>query len=213
MAKNTRNVPQKEQKHFVRKIWKIAALFRNAVRQSLRKLTMKVKPIAEMAHMIAYSDDGPRSDPALAPEDRNKASNLILICPTHHTLVDKFEHQYNVHVLREMKRQHEGKFAFPESKKNPAISQRTTSCIIASFIPSTCCSVFQPTPNTTKLTLMNSLTHYLLQTIRTHSIPLNYETKKLYTFHDLRTPNNPLFGTYDQSTVKPLESAKTLGFT
>lgn len=52
-----------------------------------------------------------RSDPNLSVKDRNKASNLILLCPTHHTLIDKFEHQFNIYVLREMKMQHEQKFS------------------------------------------------------------------------------------------------------
>ena len=97
MAKNRLTVPQKEQKILFAKSGNRCA-FPKCDKPVIVEVGNKSEPIGEMAHMIAYSDDGPRSDAAFAPEDRNKASNLILLCPTHHTVVDKLEHQYNVHV-------------------------------------------------------------------------------------------------------------------
>ena len=206
MAKNRLNVPQKEQNILFAKSGNRCA-FPKCGSPVIAEADNESKPIAEMAHMIAYSDDGPRSDPALAPEDRNKASNLILICPTHHTLVDKFEHQYNVHVLREMKRQHEGKFAFPESKKNPPLVKEPlhASLLPLSHLPVV---VFSADTQYNK-TNVNELFDALSPSDNKNTLnTFELRDKKLYTFHDLRTPNNPLFGTYDQSTVKPLESAK-----
>ena len=37
----------------------------------------------------------------------NDYDNLILLCPTHHTLIDKEDKIYTVEVLRQMKQEHE----------------------------------------------------------------------------------------------------------
>jgi hypothetical protein len=56
----------------------------------------RVKPIAnepaavvgQTAHIVAHGDQGPRADPSYPSERRNLAENLVLLCPTHHVLVD-----------------------------------------------------------------------------------------------------------------------------
>jgi hypothetical protein len=40
-------------------------------------------------------------------EDRNRYGNLILLCPTHHTLVDRQDSTYTADALRALKRDHE----------------------------------------------------------------------------------------------------------
>ena len=47
------------------------------------------KPLGEQAHIVAHSDTGPRADPSYPNERRGTYDNLVLICPTHHTQVDK----------------------------------------------------------------------------------------------------------------------------
>lgn len=73
--------------------------------------------IGEEAHIVAHEDDGPRGDPAMPIPERDSYPNLILLCPTHHTQVDK-DHgiYYTVEQLREMKRYHEA--AVHESRNN-----------------------------------------------------------------------------------------------
>jgi hypothetical protein len=66
------------------------------------------KPVGEMAHIVAHSNNGPRADPALKDAERNLYGNLVLLCPTHHTIVDKQEHNYTVADLRGWKLDHEG---------------------------------------------------------------------------------------------------------
>lgn len=46
-------------------------------------------PIAERAHIVAHSVDGPRGDDPLDPDSRRDPENIILLCPSCHTMVDK----------------------------------------------------------------------------------------------------------------------------
>jgi hypothetical protein len=45
--------------------------------------------LGEMSHIVAYSDDGPRGDPSVPEKERDRYPNLILLCPDHHTMIDK----------------------------------------------------------------------------------------------------------------------------
>jgi hypothetical protein len=64
--------------------------------------------VGEEAHIVAERDDGPRGDPSMPVPERNAYPNLILLCPTHHTLVDK-DHgvSFSIGDLRGMKAAHE----------------------------------------------------------------------------------------------------------
>lgn len=63
--------------------------------------------LGEMAHIVAKKQGGPRGDNKLPEEKRDNYSNLILLCPTHHTLIDKNANKWTVNALRKMKREHE----------------------------------------------------------------------------------------------------------
>ena len=206
MAKNTRSIPQKEQKILFAKSGNRCA-FPGCESRVIADEGTPSEPHAQMAHIIAYNDEGPRADPNLPREERNKASNLILLCPNHHTHVDKFQHHFNVHVLREMKRQHESTFDAPESKKNPPLVKEP---LHASLLPLSHLPVAVFSANTQFNRTNVKELFDLLSTSDDDNILYAFELrdKKLYTFHDLRTPNNPLYGTYDESTVKHLESSQ-----
>lgn len=59
--------------------------------------------IGEVAHICAYEDDGPRANPSMSLADRNKYSNLLVLCPNHHTTVDKQWKSYPAEMLRKWK--------------------------------------------------------------------------------------------------------------
>jgi hypothetical protein len=64
--------------------------------------------IGEEAHIVAEEDDGPRGDPTMPVSDRNAYANLMLLCPTHHTLIDKNNgRHFSVDQLHRMKAEHE----------------------------------------------------------------------------------------------------------
>lgn len=56
--------------------------------------------LGEMAHVIAQAPGGPRANGAAGPDTY---ANLVLLCPTHHELVDKCPAQYPAHRLHEWK--------------------------------------------------------------------------------------------------------------
>jgi hypothetical protein len=58
------------------------------------------KPIAEIAHIVASSDKGPRGDPGFPDEERDLPGNLVLLCPTCHKKVDKQPNSYTSADLR-----------------------------------------------------------------------------------------------------------------
>jgi hypothetical protein len=59
---------------------------------------------AEMAHIFAASDVGPRANPNLSEEERGTYENLILLCAICHTVVDKVPDDYPDSLMRQWKR-------------------------------------------------------------------------------------------------------------
>lgn len=57
--------------------------------------------------MVAMSPNGPRGNNELSPADRDDYSNLLLLCPTHHALVDSNPEEWTVDKLKLMKLEHE----------------------------------------------------------------------------------------------------------
>lgn len=63
--------------------------------------------IGQVAHIVAHSDQGPRSDRALPESERDRYDNLILLCATHHVQVDGQANTYTIQHLRQWKADHE----------------------------------------------------------------------------------------------------------
>ncbi len=63
--------------------------------------------IGEQAHIVATTQDGPRGESILAKEERDIYENLILLCPNHHTIIDKNVDDYPVEKLHNIKQKHE----------------------------------------------------------------------------------------------------------
>lgn len=65
--------------------------------------------VGEKAHIEAIGKKGARHNPDLSEAKVNSYDNLMWMCPTHHTMIDKLdnEHIYTVNVLRKMKKAHE----------------------------------------------------------------------------------------------------------
>jgi hypothetical protein len=64
----------------------------------------KAVHFAEMAHIFAASDVGPRANPNLSEDERGAYQNLILLCAICHTVVDKAPDDYPDSLMRQWKR-------------------------------------------------------------------------------------------------------------
>ncbi|MBI5200852.1 MAG: HNH endonuclease, partial [Elusimicrobia bacterium] len=61
----------------------------------------------EECHIVSSTSGGPRHDPSFPRKDIDDATNLILLCRTHHRLVHERPLEYSTPVLRLMKARHE----------------------------------------------------------------------------------------------------------
>ena len=65
--------------------------------------------IGHICHIHALNPGGPRWKEELSQEELNSPENLILLCPTHHAMVDGQPEYYMAETLRQWKREHEAK--------------------------------------------------------------------------------------------------------
>ncbi len=67
--------------------------------------------LGEMAHICGDKPGANRHDAGQTDAERDDYQNLILLCPTHHTLIDRKENEsvYTVDALHEMKAEHEAR--------------------------------------------------------------------------------------------------------
>ncbi|MCF8880369.1 HNH endonuclease [Hyphobacterium sp. SN044] len=95
---------------------KIALAFRSGNRCAYPKcgaeLVLEAKEgsdklVAEAAHIAGEKPDSARYDASMADEQRNALENLIFMCPTHHTLIDKAADDWPTESLLELKSEHE----------------------------------------------------------------------------------------------------------
>ena len=63
-------------------------------------------PIVEIAHISSPIRFGPRHDPDLPIGESNELPNLILVCPTHHRIIDTLPSEYSAGKLRLLRERH-----------------------------------------------------------------------------------------------------------
>lgn len=66
-----------------------------------------VTSIDELAHVIAQRSDGPRGNEQLPLSERDEFENIVVLCPSCHTLIDKAPQQFQPELLRDWKRTHQ----------------------------------------------------------------------------------------------------------
>jgi len=107
----------------IKKLWGLAAGrcgYPGCREECIKFLTSDPTVIGEMAHLIAQSPDGPRG----VPGGGNDAyENLILLCPTHHSQVDKAPPgTYPSSLLLDWKKDHEATVA--SAFRSPVFASR-----------------------------------------------------------------------------------------
>lgn len=70
-------------------------------------LTLTPGNFAQAAHIVAFKPKGPRGDVPDRPEDINNVTNLMLLCPYCHKLIDDHPEDHSREKLEEMKQAHE----------------------------------------------------------------------------------------------------------
>lgn len=75
------------------------------------ELTTNQAKLADIAHIIARSTDGPRGDDPMSLTERNRIENLMLACTKHHRLIDnkKMVSQFPKDLLLQYKQDHEAR--------------------------------------------------------------------------------------------------------
>lgn len=62
--------------------------------------------IEELAHIIGKSEDGPRGEGSLQLSERDDYKNIIVLCPTCHTIIDKNPENFPEEKLQRWKQNH-----------------------------------------------------------------------------------------------------------
>lgn len=98
------------------------------------------KVVGEIAHVVADSNDGPRSDPSMPAEARRREPNLILLCRNHHAVVDGQPNTYSSADLRRWKVNHldwvRARLTHAAAEIGFAELQRLTDALVAQVAPS-----------------------------------------------------------------------------
>jgi hypothetical protein len=81
---------------------------------------------AQMAHIVGASQDGPRGKSNLTPQERAHHSNITVLCPKCHILIDRLPDDYPLTVLHGWKARHQSKLAqqFGTPEFNDRLSAR-----------------------------------------------------------------------------------------
>ncbi len=78
--------------------------------------------IGKIAHIVAHGDTGPRADPTLPLEQRDCYDNWILLCPTHHDIVDVQPNGHSIADLKKWKADHERWVRERTAREMPAVT-------------------------------------------------------------------------------------------
>lgn len=66
--------------------------------------------VGQICHICAANPGGPRYNPDQTDDERNGFENLMIMCATHNTVIDRNVKKYTVEVLLKMKDDHESQF-------------------------------------------------------------------------------------------------------
>jgi hypothetical protein len=167
--------------------------------------------IGEIAHIIAESRSGPRGDAAFSDEDRSKHTNLILLCPEHHTIIDRQPNTYSIPVLRQMKADHEGRIsALGGEQVMVPVKANVRENIYCTLLPLTHLpDVVFAAPSLFTDGQDEELRKRLRwPSDRDEMTPFLLREGKLFAFHDLRSTAGPFSEVVDRDQVETLRATR-----
>ena len=167
---------------------------------------------AEMAHIVGESRQGPRGDSPMSDEDRDKHTNLVLVCGDHHKLIDDRPRTYSVPVLRQIKADHEGRIRRAvapaiEEPKPPLKQDRIHSSILpVTHLP----EVVFSAPCAFRDRQDDQVKERLRYPEGQNDVLIRFILRdgKLFTFHNLNDPKGPFADVIDRRRVDPIPCLK-----
>lgn len=165
--------------------------------------------LGEMAHIVGNSRQGPRGDFSMSDDDRDKHTNLLLLCGDHHKTIDSQPHTYSVSVLRRMKEDHEGRIrrATGGTPVPPPVTLARevihSSLLAVTHLPAAVfaapCAFHEGQDDQVKQRIHfpdegNQLVRFILR------------DGKLFSFHNLKDPKGPFRGVINQKGVETIRS-------
>lgn len=162
--------------------------------------------LAEAAHIVAESRQGPRGNSEMSAEDRDKHTNLVLVCGDHHKIIDSQPRTYSVPVLRQLKADHERRIRLaltPNAiETKPVLRQEAlySSLLPASHLPdvmfASSCAFRESQQDEVKQRLRypDGDNDQLVRFIIT-------DGNVLHTFHNLHDPKGPFADVIDRRQV------------
>lgn len=167
----------------------------------------KAVNLGQAAHIVASSRQGPRGGIAVDGDERDRrASNRILLCPTHHSEVDKQPLVYTVGVLRQMKEDHEAKLRSgraPQAVAMPSVTERLHSSLLPVIgLPVVVESASVRDPDLSESEIAASLRYP--KGSRRVVFPFIVRDGRLWTFSHLRQNQHP-FGPMVDTDVEQID--------
>ena len=170
--------------------------------------------LSNVAHIVAQREDGPRGKFALPLDRRDEESNLMLLCPEHHKVVDSKPHLYSVERLRGMKENHEklvqtalGNAIVKKSRSDQLLEKYHTEKVYSSLfeVIKTPVYIYHSTPTKDAITnyAIEELPRYIQPDIH---LPYILKDEKLFTFQDPRNSESPFHAVVDTSSVRQIPS-------
>jgi hypothetical protein len=166
--------------------------------------------LAEIAHIVADSRQGPRGRSLLSDEDRDRHPNLVLLCGDHHKIIDSQPTTYSVPVLRQMKTDHEERIRIASSPVAGGPSSELKHEVIhSSLLPVTHlpeavfaapCKFSDRQEDEVRKRIVYP------QGDSTELVRFVLRDEKLFTFHNLNNPNGPFAKVIDRSKVDTLRA-------
>src|SRR5262249_8282713 len=206
----SRTIPQGEMKLLFAQSGGVCA-FPHCARSLVEPGSLTDGPVlvGEIAHIVSDSRQGPRGREPLSESDLNRHTNVILLCPEHHKIIDSRPETYSVGVLRQMKLDHESRvrqaLAVPVPKASASPKNET---IYSTLLPVThlpdaiffaACTVADATEDQIK-----KLIAY--PAMRDELTPFLLREDKIYAFHDFREAGCPFSPVVDRATAGMLRS-------
>lgn len=204
----SRNIPPKEMKLLCLQSGGTCA-FLGCGKSLIQPGTLLDEPavLGEIAHIVAYEEGGPRGAESMTEAERNKHTNLILLCGDHHKLIDSQPNTYSIPVLRQMKADHEAQIR-RATTSNVAEAERQlkqetihSSLLAVTHLPG---AVFAAPCRFDDSQEAEVKQRILYPNERWELAPFLLREHKLLAFHNLRELNNP----FSTVTNRPIEKLR-----